>query len=138
MFTKRALEAIKPTGKLFTVKDEKTPGLVLMVTPAGAKTFYCYRWLAGRPERIKLGRFPAMTIEQARTKAAEVNGAIAKDHNPAQAKRAIRAEPTFADVFLRYLREKRNRAGKPLAERSAIEYQKIVDTRLGSIKAMKL
>lgn len=138
MFTKRALEAIKPSGKLFSVKDEKTPGLVLMVTPAGAKTFYWYRWLAGKPERIKLGTFPAMTIEQARLKAAEVNGAVAKDHNPAEARRAIKAEPTFADAFGRYLKEKRNRAGKPLAERSATEYQKIVNTHLGSIKTMKL
>ncbi len=138
MFTKRALEAIKPTGKLFTVKDEKTPGLVLMVTPAGAKTFYSYRWLAGKPERIKLGRFPAMTLEQARAKAAEVNGAIAKDHNPAEAKRAIRAEPTFADVFERFLKEKRNRAGKPMSERNAIEYRRVVATHLNGIAGRKL
>ena len=138
MFTKRGLEAIKPTGKLFTVKDEKTPGLVLMITPAGAKTFYCYRWLAGKPERIKLGRFPAMTIEQARAKAAEVNGAIAKDHNPAEAKRAILAEPTFSQVFERFLKEKRNRAGKPMSERNAIEYRRVVATHLNGIAGRKL
>lgn len=138
MFTKRGLEAIKPTGKLFTVKDEKTPGLVLMITPAGAKTFYCYRWLAGKPERIKLGRFPAMTIEQARAKAAEVNGAIAKDHNPAEAKRAILAEPTFCQVFERFLKEKGNRAGKPMSERNAIEYRRVVATHLNGIAGRKL
>lgn len=138
MFTKRALEAVKPTGKLFTVKDEKTPGLILMVTPAGAKTFYWYRWLGGKPERIKLGTFPAMTIEQARAKAAEVNGAVAKDHNPAEAKRAIRAEPTFAEVFERFLKEKRNRSGKPMSDRNVIEYRGVVATHLSGIAGRKL
>jgi integrase len=138
MFTKRALEAIKPTGKLFSVKDEKTPGLILMVTPKGAKTFYSYRWLANKPERIKLGTFPAMTIEQARAKAAEVNGAVAKDHNPAEAKRAIRAEPTFAEVFERFLKEKRNRSGKPMSDRNATEYRRVVATHLNGITGRKL
>lgn len=137
-FTKRSLEAIKPTGKLFNVKDEKTPGLILMVTPGGAKTFYWYRWLGGRPERNKLGTFPAMTIEQARAKAAEVNAVVAKGYNPAETKRATRAEPTFTEVFERYLKEKRSRSGKPLTDRSVTEYRKIVATHLGGIKSMKL
>jgi integrase len=138
MFTKRALEAIKPTGKLFSVKDEKTPGLILLVTPKGAKTFYSYRWLASKPERIKLGTFPAMTIEQARAKAAEVNGAVAKDQNPAEAKRAIRAEPTFTEVFKQFLKEKRNRSGKPMSDRNATEYQRVVATHLNGIAGRKL
>lgn len=138
MFTKRYLSSLQPTGKQVNIKDEKTPGLILMVTPAGAKTFYWYRWLAGKPERIKLGTFPAMTIEQARAKAAEVNGAVAKDHNPAEARRAVKAEPTFAEVFERYLVEKRNRAGKPMSERNAVEYNKVVTTHLGIIAGRKL
>lgn len=138
MFTKRYLTSLQPTGKQVNIKDEKTPGLILMVTPAGAKTFYWYRWLAGKPERIKLGTFPAMTIEQARAKAAEVNGAVAKDHNPAEARRAVKAEPTFAEVFKRYLVEKRNRSGKPMSERNALEYKRVVTIHLGSIAGRKL
>ena len=138
MFTKRFLESIQPTGKLVTVKDGKTPGLILMVTPAGAKTFYWYRWRAGKPERIKLGTFPAMTIEQARAKAAEVNGAVAKDHNPAEAKRAIKAEPTFAETFERFLKEKRNRSGKPMSERNAKDYRNAVSNHLSALNGRKL
>jgi integrase len=138
MFTKRYLESLQPTGKQVNVRDGKTPGLILMVTPAGAKTFYWYRWLAGKPERIKLGTFPAMTIEQARAKATEVNAAVAKDHNPAEARRAIKAEPTFAEVFERFLKEKRNRSGKPMSDRNAIEYGRVVALHLSRIAGRKL
>lgn len=138
MFTKRYLEALEPTGKLYSVKDEKTPGLILMVTPKGAKTFYSYRWLAGRPERIKIGTFPAFTIEQARAKANEINGAIARDGNPASVKRAIRAEPTFKEVFERFIKEKRNRSGRPLAPRTLVEYQALLQIHLKGIENLKL
>ena len=138
MFTKRYLESLQPCGKQINVKDEKTPGLVLMVTPAGAKTFYWYRWLAGKPERIKLGTFPGMTIEQARAKAAEVNNAVAKDHNPAEAKRAVKAEPTFAQVFERFLKEKRKRNGQPMSDRNAKDYRNAADKHLSGIAGRKL
>jgi integrase len=137
-FTKTAIERIEPSSTRTTYHDTKSPGLVCLASPSGGKVFYVYRRINGRPERIKLGVFPSMTVEQARNKAAEVNGAIAGGANPAQTRRAIKAEPTFSEVFERYLKEKRNRAGKPLAERTATEYLKIVTTYLGSIKNMKL
>ena len=137
-FTKLTLERIEPGSKRTTYFDAKSPGLALVVYPSGSKSFVIYRRIAGRPERVKIGTFPLMTVEQARTKAAEVNVAIAGGANPNEARRAIRQEPTFAEVFKRYLKEKRNRAGKPLAERSVIEYRKIVDTHLGAINSMKL
>ena len=138
MFTKRHLESLEPTGKLYSVKDEKTSGLVLMVTPKGAKTFYWYRWLAGRPERVKLGTFPAMTIEQARKKADKLNGAVAADQNPAEVKRALRGEPTFAEVFADFIKEKRNRSGKPLSPRTISDYQDLLKYQLAGIAKLKL
>ena len=138
MFSKRYLESLQPTGKIYSVKDEKTPGLILMVTPKGAKTFYSYRWLAGRPERIKIGTFPAFTVDQARAKANEINGAIARDGNPASVKRAIRAEPSFREVFDRFIKEKRNRSGRPLAPRTIVEYEALVQIHLKGIESLKM
>ena len=138
MFTKRHLESLQPTGKTYTLKDEKTPGLILMVTPGGAKTFYSYRWLNGKPECFKLGTFPALTIEQARIKAAEVNGAIAKNENPAAVKRSIKAEPTFQETFERFITEKRNRSGKPLSPRTIEDYQAILTHQLADLAKLKL
>ena len=137
-FTKPKLSAIEPTPKRVSYYDAKNPGLILLVYPSGVKTFFVQKKLAGRVERIRLGNFPTLTIEQARDKAAEVYGCIAKDQNPAALRRAVKAEPIFLEVFERYITEKRNRSGKPLAPRTAEEYRKVLDTHLTPIKTAKL
>lgn len=104
-FNKEAINAI-PTpssGKRDTYLDSKTPGLQLRVTETGAKTFSLYRRIkGGQPERITLGKFPAMTVEQARKQAAIINASIAEGANPAEAKRAHRGELTFGQMFTEY------------------------------------
>jgi integrase len=104
-FTKTRIQAI-PTpeaGKRVTYYDTKTPGLQLRVSATGIKTFSVYRRLkAGEPERVTLGRFPAMTVEQAQKQAAEVIAEIEGGANPAEAKRALREEPTLAEFFNEY------------------------------------
>lgn len=137
-FTKPKLSAIEPTDKRVNYHDAKTPGLILLVYPSGVKTFFVQKKLSGRAERIRLGNYPSLTIEQARDKAAEVNGCIAKEQNPAEVRRAVKAEPVFLELFERYIKEKRNRSGKPLAPRTADEYRKVLDTHLATIKAAKL
>lgn len=98
-FTKAAIEAIEPPAKLAYWYDTRQSGLLLMVTPKGSKTFYVYRKVEGRPERIKLGQWPAMPVDLARKKAAETLGRIAAGENPAQERRGLAADPTFAEVF---------------------------------------
>ena len=104
-FTKTRIQAI-PTpeaGKRVTYYDTKTPGLQLRVSATGIKTFSVYRRLkAGEPERVTLGRFPSMTVEQAQKQAAEVIAEIEGGANPAEAKRALREEPTLAEFFSEY------------------------------------
>ena len=105
LFTKTRILAI-PTpdaGKRVTYYDTKTPGLQLRVSSTGVKTFSVYRRLKlGEPERVTLGRFPAMTVEQAQKLASEVNAEIEGGANPAEAKRALRGEPTLAEFFSEY------------------------------------
>ena len=84
--------------------DAKCPGLQLRVTPTGSKTFYVKRWMgSGKVERILIGKYPAVTIEQARDKASEVNAIIAKGESPSEKKRADRAEMTFAAFWEEYM-----------------------------------
>jgi integrase len=61
------------------------------------------RRINGILERITLGRYPDLTIEQARRKAAEINSDIAKGLNPGEVKRGRKAEYTFAELFSEYL-----------------------------------
>lgn len=48
--------------------DEREAGLMMAITAAGSKSFYLYKRIEGRPERLLLGKFPDMTVEQARKK----------------------------------------------------------------------
>lgn len=137
-FSKKALANLPSTGKQYTVKDPKTPGLILLVTPKGAKSFYSYRWVNGKPERLKLGTFETMTIEEARRAAAKVNGAIASGGNPGQAKRALRGEDTFKQLLELYVEKKRNRNGKPLAPYTKETYLTLTQKHLSGIAGLKL
>ncbi len=106
-FTKENIVALPlpEAGKREEYYDTKVQGLQIRITAAGVKTFYVYRWVRaeGKAERIMLGRFPDMTIENARKAATKVNGAIAEGHNPAAALRGKRAELTLGELFIEYM-----------------------------------
>ena len=114
-FTKRIIQALPPAaeGKRKTYCDAKTPGLALRVTSTGTKTFIVRRRQpGGEAERITLGTFPALTIEQARKMAQEINTAIIKGENPNDQKRAKRAEITLGDLYIEYLENHIKARGK--------------------------
>ena len=84
--------------------DEKVPGLCLCVTPAGAKTFYLYRKIDKRPERVRLGKFPDVSINDARSATKEMVGEIAAGKDPAAERRARRESPTLKELFAHWLK----------------------------------
>lgn len=105
-FTKASLEALEipVAGKRNNYSDGKERALQIRVSSTGSKSFSVYRRVkGGLPERITLGQYPALTIEQARRKASAINAAIEGGANPAQAKRAHKAEMTFGDLFAKYM-----------------------------------
>jgi len=104
-FTKKSIDALSlpPKGKRTYYYDTKSRGLTLCVTPTGTKTFYLYRKIDGRPERIRIASYPDMTIEKARGKAGDLNSEIAQGNNPQDQKRAIKAEMLFEQLFNEYI-----------------------------------
>ncbi len=104
-FTKAALLKAPPAGKgkKDYYYDEREKGLVMAVTPAGTKTFYLYKRIDGKPERLLLGRFPDISVENGRKLATAAKGDIATGANPQKDRRAIRDEMTFGDLFAEYL-----------------------------------
>ncbi len=73
------------------------------MTHTGARGFYVVRKVEGKTEFMRLGAYPDLTIEQARRKAAEINGEIAKGTNPAERRREKRREWTLETLFQDYL-----------------------------------
>ena len=85
-FTKAGLESLSlPANGWAYHYDLKVQGLGIGST--GKRSFILYRKINGKPERIAIGPYPDLTIEQARGKASELNAAIANGANPAEIKR---------------------------------------------------
>jgi integrase len=103
-FSKRRLEALPvPQDRRLYYHDAATDGLTLCITPTGAKTFYFRKWVNGRASRIPLGKFPGMSVENARKAAQAYVGQIAKGIDPAVARQVTRNEPTFGDLWMHWV-----------------------------------
>lgn len=81
------------------VYDTRQTGLCVLVTPAGHKTFYVYKWFNGRPRKFKLGTCQEITIDQARRAAAEAVAKYAQGVDPEAERRSAREETTLGDVW---------------------------------------
>src|ERR1700757_4026482 len=93
-FTKKKIAAIEPPDdgqQQVRYYDTQTRGLFLLVTAAGTKTFYVRRKIKGKSELYVLGRFPELTVEQARAKAGGFHAAITDGKDLVQARRTERA-----------------------------------------------
>lgn len=100
-FTKKTIDALPlpRVAQRAYFYDDQVRGLAIAVAPTGRRTFLLYRKVTGRPERISIGLYPDLSIEQARKRAEELNGAIASGKNPATEKRKIRAENTLGELL---------------------------------------
>jgi integrase len=136
-FTKRALEALKPpTQGRISVGDTETPHLILTVTAGGAKSFYRYGRANGKPTRMMLGRFPEMTVSQARDRVAEINGSLAKGENPHA---ALRGGATVSDLWEAYFNEHATLRKKESSRKHDLwQWEKIIAPRWKHRKAAQI
>jgi integrase len=112
--TAAAVERIKPpkTGQEDHF-DRSHPGLVLRCSYAGAKSWsYLFR-LYGRQSRMTLGRWPAMTLSEARDAWRDAHKLVTRGENP------IKARPAAADTFAAVAAEwiKRDQEGNRTAHK---------------------
>ena len=72
--THRAVEGLQPELEAFSVPDARTAGLAIRVAPSGLKTWnLAFRVRgAGRVRRLALGPFPAVGLDAARRRAADL------------------------------------------------------------------
>ena len=96
-----------------------------MVQPTGNRVFFWFRKLRGRRTWKTLGEFPAMTVEQARDKAQEINASVAKwkalDYvgpSPFEQRGDPTLEKAIEDYIVKRLRKiqepRRHRSSRPV------------------------
>ena len=127
-FTKASLdEARTPPGvDRIYVHDTKAAGLSMLVTSNGAKSFYFRKCIGGRSERIRIGGFPEVTIEQARKAAARYAGVVVDGINPAEARRKLRGTSTLREAFDSFL-DKHAKARKRTWAADEWQFKKYLD-----------
>jgi integrase len=102
--TKRTIDAIpSPTGDdRVVIHDSEVKGFSIRIS-RGSRTFYLYRWIGGRPQRIRLGGYPELAPEAARKLAEKANGEVAQGKDLAAERRRrrtpSRTDPTLGEVF---------------------------------------
>lgn len=132
-FTKAILDTlpIPDAGKRDTYHDAKASGLQLRVSHTGVKTFSVFKRIKrGEPERVTLGRYPEMTIDQARRKALEISLSISEGNDPAAVRRLQRAEMTFDELFKEYM-ERHSKLRKKTWDEDEEKYRNHIAPVLG-------
>jgi Arm DNA-binding domain len=105
--TDAGIRALKPNQKRYLVSDGH--GLSLDVLPS-AKMSWVFKYRQnGRQEKVNLGRYPDVSLKDARAARSELAAKVAKGKSPAAEKKLARAglnlEPTVAEFAERYFRE---------------------------------
>ena len=138
-FTKAFLLEAKPTqGERLVLWDAKTPGLQCRISHTGNKTFSVFKRMKGyAAERITLGKFPQMSIEQARAEATKINAAIYMGHNPAEIRRINKDELTLKDLFTLYLEEYSKKKNKSYKSDESV-FRLYLEKSLGNKKISKI
>lgn len=133
-FTVQRLNAVvvPPGADRVYVYDTEREHLAFCLTSAGSKSFYSYRWDEGRPKRFKIGKYPDLSIEQARKLEAGLAVGYATGNDPMEARRQARAEITFAEVFERYLE-----GHAKLKKRTWKEDEQKFELHLGELKSRR-
>ena len=112
--TDTALKALKLKDKTYTVTDDR--GLYVEVFPTGGVVWrYRYR-LNGKYEKLTLGKYPALTLKNARLKRDEAAHQVAMGESPAKKKQQEKVagaeDATVADFAERFFKDIQSRNRK--------------------------
>ena len=109
IFTSTRLDRLQAREKRYFVYDDKQQGLRMYITPAGTKTFQFQARLRGQKKIVTntLGKYPALSIKEARAQAAEnlveVNAGVDIERKKQDEKRQRQLEPTVREFATEYI-----------------------------------
>jgi integrase len=102
--TKRYIDALSDVSKPVLHWDKALTGFGLHQFKSGVLTFVLdYRNAEGRKLRVTIGRFGALTVEQARDQARALRGRVAQGGDPAREVKQRREAPTVGDLLDAYV-----------------------------------
>lgn len=105
--TQRAIDDLIPTpGKQYTLWDVSVPGFGVRVSPAGTKTYLLkFRLKTGRVRWKMIGRVDDLTLTEARERAVDDRGIVARGQDPCAETDRARGAVTVSEAATRFLTE---------------------------------
>jgi integrase len=102
--TETYLESVRPpkSGRL-SLRDANPPGFGLSVTANGVKSFVLDYRIFKRKRRMTLGRWPEMTLKEARDAATEARRDVRENRDPLQTRNQSREMRTIHNLAADYL-----------------------------------
>lgn len=122
-FTQQRIERlpIPEKGRAEYYDIEKTR-LVCRVSSTGSKSFVVLKWDGKTAKRVTIGKFPAITVKEARDQHDQILSAMAKGADPVEEKRKQRFRGiTLQELLERYLKDKSD-----LRPASILDYKKFI------------
>lgn len=131
-FTAKDLNALAfASGKTAKYKDDGGPQserTLYLYVGAKVKTLYFIRKVLSKVITYKIGRFPAISLEQARKRCKELCAETDSGHDPQQQKREARQQGlTFSEVFEQYVADAKSRIEKPLKPTTEAQYRRSIN-----------
>lgn len=109
-------------------RDEQLKGFALRVTSNGTKSFVVEKNIGNKVRRITLGKYGALTVEQARKEAQKIIGQIATGIDPIAEKLSAKMNAiTLNEVFVDY-----KKARKSLKHNTLYNYERVLTIAFAS------
>ena len=137
--TKRNIDAVAvPSTSERWFGDTELKGFWLRVAPSGTATF-ALKYRIGRASRTyKIGRYGALTPDEAREMARAALAGVAKDVDPARERREKRDRPTLNTLAAEYLASVRERRSLATWKRYDVLLRLHALPKLGSLMAAEI
>ncbi len=103
-FVKKEIDKLPlpAAGKRAYFWDTQVLGLALDITSTGKKTFYVRRKVDKKRHIVMIGRYPEVTIEQARKRALEICGQLAVGQEQRRNKAVATKNPFLGELLGQY------------------------------------
>jgi len=135
--TELAIKNFKPKDKIYRVSDGG--GLALEVSPAGGKL---WRWrysYHGKEQMLALGKYPILTLAEARKKRDEAKAQLAagkhltREKKAKKLRKAFEGDNTFEKIARRWLEMKEEGLNEKYATQCLARMEQHVFTRIGDL-----
>ncbi len=137
MLTELALKNFKPKEKLYREADSN--GLCIEVTPTGSKLWRYRFYYRGKAQMMSLGKYPAVSLAQARKLRDEAKEILDTGRHPKLYKKAqklrvaLEGDNTFEKIACMWMELKQKRLNEKYATQSMDRLKKYVFPRIGAM-----